>query len=247
MPRIIPKPGAAALSLIPGIFLEGIELLIRQRFAHNSDQPHSRANFFQDAQRRARIQARQQKRHREHDIQQRLKFKEEEEAQRQVGFPVLAQLHVASLFGMPDNAREKKIARQSQSPKTRHRGHGPFPRMIPRRGHRVVNSKKAESERPADVHNGRIADQQMDDPQHQHHPGNNRGSGQCEVQGCCKYHAVSAVRTTCRRSTRRKSGERSAYASATKTGAIRLHTTMACHVVVQSTRIAPHIFARIIA
>ena len=69
MARIFPKPHAAGLALVFGIFLEGVQLLIGDSFQDHAHEPDSGGKFLEESERRTRVEAGQQKGKRENDYQ----------------------------------------------------------------------------------------------------------------------------------------------------------------------------------
>ncbi len=115
-----------------------------------------------------RIECRHEKRHRQKDAQQSLELEEEKELERQVAAPLAAQLHVASLFAMADDAREEKKDPEPQAPERRHR-------RDQQRAHRVAacrcgvdRAEQSQAARPSSLHDGGIPKGQVDQPQYQH-------------------------------------------------------------------------------
>src|SRR5579863_9331580 len=106
MAGIFPQSGTTCLAGVRGILLEAIQLRVGDRFADHGNEPDSGARFFENAERGANVEARDQKRRRQNHVEQRLELKKEKKAQGQVALPLFAQLNVAAFFRMADDSRK---------------------------------------------------------------------------------------------------------------------------------------------
>src|SRR5882724_4125111 len=217
MAGIFPESGAAGLAAIGWIFLESIELAVGNGFAGDGDQPDARADFFENAEWGTGIETREQKRQRKQCVEQSLKFKEEKKAQRKIGSPFLAQLHVAALFCVANDARKKQIESEAQAPESGHARDGPFSRGVTGARPVVPQSEQRQAEGPAKIDDRGIVDEQMNGPENEHHGGDdsdasegemNRSLHQDRVQGRHAALSAGAGCVPCRRKARRNSGMR---------------------------------------
>src|SRR5215475_11055992 len=158
MARVLPQTGLAGPAAISRVPFEAIELAVRERLARNRNQPDSSSHFLENSQRCAQIEAGQEERQRQNNVEQRLKLKEEKKAQRELRFPFLAQLNVTTLLLAPNHPREKQIQAEPQAPESRHRRDRPLSRVISRSGPGVPQSQESQPHRPAKIHDRGILD-----------------------------------------------------------------------------------------
>src|SRR5262245_48173102 len=106
MARPGPQTDRAHLAAIGRIALECRELRIRETLADQADEPDRDTGGFEHVQSRFRVEACNEERDREHDVEDGLKLEEREELEIEIAAaaPLATQLDVTAFLGLPDDA-----------------------------------------------------------------------------------------------------------------------------------------------
>jgi len=96
--------------------------------------------------------------------------------------PLLAELHVASFLGVADDPRKQQVESKAQAPNRRHEGNRDSAWRPAGSDDCVENTQQGQSSGPAGIHNRRIVQRKMNQPQQEHHSADSERSRQDQSQ-----------------------------------------------------------------
>ena len=168
MARPAPEAGAGGLPRVPRIPAPPRELDVGEDRPGVSDRPHRDSEPLERVETARLVPGDERERQREEDDEERLNLEEPEEAPIRVWRPTPAQLLVAAVLLLAEDAVDEEVGTEPEPPERReHRREDAVAGVAV--GEQRVDDRAARDEHsPGDVDVARVADANLDDP-HQRH------------------------------------------------------------------------------